>query len=444
MAAWARKRFSGWGRIHQADSLAARPERMAEVARAMADAGADTLLAFGAGRSYGDAAINSSGRTLITRRLDRVLELDAARGTLVAEPGVTFRELIDVCLRAGFKPPVVPGTGFATLGGGIANDVHGKNHHQAGSLGQHVEWLDLRLPNGDLQRVSLQTNERLFRATLGGLGLTGIVERACIRLAAAPSNAVRVRKRRVRDLDDFLAGFDAERERSHYVVGWIDALARGRDLGRGILESAEMAGASVPPSTRKPKRVPLDFPAFALNGFSVRAFNWFYGRHVPASGSDAVMPYTDFLFPLDAIHEWNRIYGKRGFRQFQCVVPFETGRAALKQLLETIGRSNRGSFLAVLKAMGQAGVGYLSFPMPGYTLALDFPNGSGVAAFIAGLEEIVCDHGGRVYLAKDSTLSAQRFARMYPAADEYRNTLAQIDPQGRMRSDLAVRLGLRS
>jgi decaprenylphospho-beta-D-ribofuranose 2-oxidase len=445
MVAWARKNFTGWGRVTQAESLAARPERMAEVARAMAEAGDDTLLAFGAGRSYGDTAINSRGRTLITRRLDRVLELDPARRTLVAEPGVTFREMIDVCLRAGFKPPVVPGTGFATLGGGIANDVHGKNHHQAGSLGQHIEWLDLRLPGGELRRVTPTGNDTLFRATIGGLGLTGVIERACIRVAAASSDAVEVRKRRIRDLDDFLAAFAAERDRSHYVVGWIDALAKGRGLGRGILETAVvMAPVSVGPSKRAAKRVPIDFPGFALNSMSVRAFNWLYGRHVPKAGSSAIVPYTDFLFPLDAVHDWNRIYGKRGFRQFQCVVPFETGRVALQQLLTTIAAANRGSFLAVLKAMGPQGVGYLSFPMPGYTLALDFPNTSGVAEFIGTLEDIVCDHGGRVYLAKDSTLSAARFARMYPLANEYRRALAELDPQGRMRSDLAVRLGLRS
>ncbi len=442
MTRWAAKQFTGWGRVSTVDSLAARPERLSDVARALADAGNATLLAFGSGRSYGDAALNSHGRTIVTRRLDRFLGFDATTGLLTAEPGVTFGEIIDTFLPLGFTAPVVPGTGFATLGGGVANDVHGKNHHQVGSLGQHLEWFDLRLPHGELRRVDAQNEPLLFRATLGGLGLTGIIERICMRLKPVTSNAVRVRKRRIRDLDQFIEEFEREKSGAHYVVGWIDALAKGAAMGRGILEVASPAEQSLVRSVRKARRVPFDLPGFALNPVSVKAFNWFYGRHVSSTGIERVQPYHEFLFPLDALHDWNRIYGKRGFRQFQCVVPFEAGREALLKILEKISTAGRGSFLAVLKAMGPAGLGCLSFPMPGYTLALDFPNGAGVTEFMAGLEKIVCDYGGRIYLAKDSTLSADRFMRMYPQAGEFVEALKQIDPMRRMQSDLSVRLGL--
>jgi len=444
MVAWAQTVFSGWGRVTSGESFAARPERLAEIPRAIAEARDSTLIAFGAGRSYGDAAINSSGRTLITRRLDRFLDFDPNAQLLTAEPGVTFIDAVRTLLPRGFMMPVVPGTGFATLGGGVANDVHGKNHHQVGSLGQHLEWLDLRLPTGELRRISSDHDPELFQASVGGLGLTGIIERLCVRIIRVPSNAVLVRKRRIAHLDEFLAAFDAERDRSPYVVGWIDALATGSSLGRGILETATPAAQSIEFVKRGTKRVPVDFPGFALNGLSVRAFNAVYRRHVNSAGSQSVCQYEDFLFPLDAVHDWNRIYGKRGFRQFQCVVPFERGRQALAQMLEHIAKANRGSFLAVLKAMGSAGLGCLSFPMPGYTLALDFPNEPGVVEFMNKLERIACEHGGRIYLAKDSTVGPDDFKRMYPRNEEFAALLARVDPERRMRSDMSVRLGMRT
>jgi decaprenylphospho-beta-D-ribofuranose 2-oxidase len=443
MPRWAEKELAGWGRVCRATSRVARPERVADLARLMQDADARSLLARGGGRSYGDAALNAAGGTVDMSRLDRFLAFDPANGQLVVEAGATFSEILETFLPRGFIPPVMPGTGLVTMGGAVANDVHGKNHHQAGSFGQHLEWLDLRLPSGEVRRIGPQDTV-LYRATVGGVGLTGIIERVCLRLAPVPSNAVRVRKRRVRDLDEHLAALREEQERSPYVVGWIDALARGRDLGRGILEAAAPSDEGVASARASMRRVPFDFPAATLNGFTVRAFNRLYYSRVPARGSESVLPYPTFLFPLDAVHDWNRIYGKRGFHQFQCVVPFEAGAAALRQLLEPIAASGHGSFLAVLKAMGPAGAGYLSFPRPGYTLALDFPNAPGATELIARLERIACDHGGRTYLAKDATLSAELMRRMYPQWQEMQTALAEIDPQGRMQSDLARRLQLRA
>jgi decaprenylphospho-beta-D-ribofuranose 2-oxidase len=443
MPVWASKELSGWGRVLRATSPTARPERIADLERALADVGDDSLLAYGAGRSYGDAALNSMGRSIVMRRLDRFLDFDQASGRLVAEAGATFADVVAVFMPRGFIAPVAPGTGFATLGGGVANDVHGKNHHQAGSLAQHVEWLDLRLPGGELRRVEPRRDVGLFKATVGGVGLTGIVERLCLRLKPVPSNAVLVRTRRIRNLDAFLEAFIEERDRSEYVVGWIDALARGRELGRGVLEAASPSAEGVPRQRRKAWCVPVDLPGFALNPLSVRAFNSAYYARVPQQGREQRQSYERFLFPLDAVHDWNRFYGKRGFHQFQCVVPFEAGRAALVAMLELTSRAGRGSFLAVLKALGPAGTGYLSFPQPGYTLALDFPNARGASELIDRLQQIACDHGGRVYLAKDSNLRPEDLRLMYPELAKFQEVLAEIDPHGRMQSDLARRLRLR-
>jgi decaprenylphospho-beta-D-ribofuranose 2-oxidase len=443
MPVWAEKELSGWGRVLRARSAAARPERIRDLETIVAGALGDSLLAYGAGRSYGDAALNSGGRSVIMSRLNRFLAFDPQSGMLVAEAGATFGEVLDTFLPLGFAPPVVPGTGFATLGGGVANDVHGKNHHQAGSLGQHIEWLELRLPSGEVRHIEPARDEALFKATLGGIGLTGVIERICLRLERVPSNAVTVRKRRIENLDEFLAAFAEERDRSRYVVGWIDALASGASTGRGILEAASPAAEGVDSAPRKARRIPVDFPAFALNSLSVRMFNQVYWSRVPRAGLERRSAYREFLFPLDALHDWNRIYGKRGFHQFQCVVPFEEGPAALGKMLEMISKSGRGSFLAVLKAMGPAGLGYLSFPRPGYTLALDFANARGARELIAQLERLTCDHGGRTYLAKDSTLSAENLRRMYPDLERLQDVLAQIDPHMLMQSDMARRLRLR-
>jgi decaprenylphospho-beta-D-ribofuranose 2-oxidase len=444
MPTWAEREFTGWGRVFRASSEAARPERQAQVPALFASSEAHTLIPFGAGRSYGDAALNSGGRVILSERLDRMLELDDESCSLTVEAGVPMGYAVDLLLKRGFMLPVVPGTGFATFGGGLANDVHGKNHHQVGSFGDHVLWFDLYLPSGESKRVSRASDPELFAATVGGLGLTGFVGRICLRVERVGSNGMHVTKRRMQSLDEFLAAFEAEQARSSYVVGWIDALARGRHLGRGILETAEPSAQAVAPHAVRQARVPVDFPGWVLNPLSVRAFNELYFRRVPAKGVEQLLPARQFLFPLDAIHHWNRIYGKRGFHQFQCVVPYESGRVALISMLESIARNGRGSFLAVLKSMGPAGQGLLSFPMPGYTLALDFPNNAGAAEFIRSLEGIVLQHGGRTYLAKDSTLTPEVFKQMYPRHRQFAELLDRIDPNRVMRSNLAVRVGLRS
>jgi len=440
---WASVTLTGWGRARRAPCLAARPERMRDLRDAvLAPPAGRSLLAHGAGRSYGDVALNSQGAAVITRRLDRMLAFDAETGLLVSEPGVTFAELFRAFLPRGFAPPVSPGTGFATLGGAVANDVHGKNHHHAGSFGDHLAWVELLLADGRLVRASAEENAELFHATIGGIGLTGIVTALALRLVRVPSNALLVRRRRMGGLEDFLAAFEAAAGAT-YSVGWIDALADGASLGRGILETAEPIAEPIAPRPPRPRRVPFDLPSWSLNRLTVRGFNELYWRRVPEGGVERREAYERFLYPLDALLDWNRLYGRAGFHQFQCVVPFEGGAATLRRLLEAVAQGGgAASPLAVLKALGGAGRGLLSFPRPGWTLTLDMPARPDAPALHARLERITRDAGGRVYLAKDAMLSAEGFAAMYPDAARFRAIRAQIDPQGRFSSDLARRVGL--
>jgi decaprenylphospho-beta-D-ribofuranose 2-oxidase len=422
---------------------ACRPERGAEAAEALAASGDGGVIAYGAGRSYGDAALNDGGRAVLTARLDRILEFDPASGRIVCEPGVSFYDLLSTFAPRGYLTPVNPGTGFATIGGALANDVHGKNHDRAGSFGDHVEWFDLALPGGEQARVAEDTHPGLFAATIGGLGLTGIVLAICFRMVPVPSPAVRVSERRMPDLDAFLEGLEEVRRDRTYSVGWIDALSSGRHLGRGILEAADAAEQGPPLAKASQRPVPIDFPPWVMNPLTIAAFNELYYRRIPRGGRERVRPVDQFFYPLDSLSEWNRLYGKRGFYQFQCVLPEADSRAGLVALLEEIIRLRSASFLAVLKTLGGEGRGYLSFPMRGHTLALDFPRRRGADELLARLERITLDHGGRVYLAKDARLSAAGFAAMYPKLPRFREVLDEIDPQGVMASDLARRLGIR-
>lgn len=434
-------KLEGWGRFTHADCAAARPERFAEaVAGFSAETGQMGICLYGAGRSYGDCALNSGGAALITNRLDRIIGFDAQTGIVEVEPGVDFRRLVEVFLPRGWLVPVTPGTGFATIGGAVAHDVHGKNHELDGSFGQHVTALDLLLPDAACRTITPSDGD-LFAATVGGAGLTGFITRIAFRMKRVPGGQVRVRERRAANLDAFLSAMQ-DAAGAAYAVGWIDAAARGAALGRGILETAEPASGSFVQPPERARRVPMEFPSIVLNPLSVAVFNEAYFRRVPPDGRTRAVPWRTFLYPLDAIHDWNRIYGRRGFVQFQCVVPFETGARALRDLLELISASHQASFLAVLKRMGAGRAGFLSFPMPGYTLALDFPRGAGLEALYAKLCAITLDAGGRVYLAKDALLDAATFRRMYAEFPRFAAVRQSVDPGRHIQSDMARRLGL--
>ena len=441
---WAQINLTGWGRTSGGAMTACRPERVSELRERVREGPADGgRIAYGAGRAYGDAALNSQGRVILTRRLNRMLAFDGESGLLEAEPGVTFNDLLAVFLRRGWLVPATPGTAFATLGGAVANDIHGKNHDRVGSFGDHLTWIDLMLPSGEIVRTTDSERPELFRATIAGLGLTGVIVGIGLRLMRVPSSAVRVRERRCRDLDAFLAALAEARQRATYSVGWIDGLAKGRELGRGLLEEAEPASEAVPDTPQRARRVPMDAPGSLLNPITIGLFNAAYYRRVPVGGRERIVPYRRFLYPLDAISDWNRIYGRGGFFQFQCVLPDASAPRAIRLLLEEIAGSGRASFLAVLKTLGAEGRGYLSFPMRGYTLALDFPRRGGVEDVLRRLERLTLDHGGRIYLAKDAVLSPEGFRAMYPKLPEFQAVLDAIDPEQRLNSDMARRLKIR-
>jgi decaprenylphospho-beta-D-ribofuranose 2-oxidase len=293
-------------------------------------------------------------------------------------------------------------------------------------------------------RISPKERPEWFAATVGGVGLTGVIVRLCLGLVRAPSAWVTKHEHRIADLDQFFEALEANRARSTYSVGWIDTTARGASLGRGILETADPAvGSGLKAPVRRTRAVPMDFPNGALNFWSVKLFNQFYWRRVPPGGRVRTVPLEDFLLPLDALDRWNRIYGRRGFYQFQCVLPDAEAQRGAPRLLEAVAKTRRASFLSVLKTLGDEGLGYLSFPIRGYTLALDFPNAPGVDDLLARLERITLDHGGRVYLAKDARLSPEGFAAMYPKLERFREALRELDPEGRIQSDLARRLRIR-
>lgn len=445
MTRWADIPLTGWGRLAAPSASVARPERAAGFKEAVAEAlrSGDGLLMRGAGRSYGDQATLEGGRAVMTLRLDRVLSFDKNTGAIEVEAGCDFERLVDAFAPQGWIPPAIPGAANVSMGGAVANDVHGKNHHVDGSFGDHVDWIELIKPSGEICRLSADAadpaEQTLFRATIGGMGLTGAICRIGFRMIETPGASARVTESRAPDLEAQLSAL--EKSEARYSVAWIDAMGTGLNLGRGLVEEAELSGA--PPRGEKTgkKSVPFDAPGALLSSPVVRIFNETRYRLVPAAGREVLKPLTTFLFPLDAISDWNRLYGKRGFRQFQCVLPPDRSEAGLAALLERAAAARAASPLAVLKRMGHAGRGMLSFPAEGYTLAMDFPNRPGVEDLIKDLYAITEKHEGRIYLAKDSLLDAKALDRMYPEAGEFRKALQEIDPSGRMRSDMAARLG---
>ncbi len=433
---WKTTEYTGWGRALRARADLARPERQSALAALTAKTPAPAI---GQLRSYGDVALNNGGRAIDMTRLDRILGFDEESGVVEVEAGVRIGDLGLAFASRGWIAPVMPGTGFATIGGCIANDVHGKNHHVAGSFGQHLVEITL-LQQGRKRRLTPERTPDLFRATVGGLGQTGIIASAKLRLMPCPGDMMVLTERRIDGWDEFLAMLDSSR--ANYTVGWIDATAKGAWLGRGILEEGEIT-SGVSPTRGRAREVPFDAPQWALSAPVVRLFNEAYFRRVPARGRTTVKPISAPFFPLDKIHNWNRLYGKRGFHQFQCVVPVAEA-PALRRMLERIANSGLASPLAVLKRMGEGRAGYLSFPMEGYTLAVDFPNRPAAVALIAELERMTEEAGGRIYFAKDALTSPERVRRMYPEHEKWLKAVTRADPEGHLITDMVRRLKLRS
>ncbi|MCF2869794.1 FAD-binding oxidoreductase [Octadecabacter sp. G9-8] len=421
--------YTGWGRALRAKGILTRPDTPSAL---KADAPAT-----GNRRSYGDAPLNSGGTAMDMTRLDRIIAFDRETGVLTVEAGITLGELARLLAPQGWLPAVMPGTGFATVGGAIAMDVHGKNHHIAGSFCRHVTAITLIQ---DKPRKITPKSGALWKATCGGLGQTGIIAQATLQLTRARGDMMLVSERRATDWDHHIALLDASD--APYTVGWIDATATGDALGRGIVEEGETC-RGLRPSARGTKKIPMDAPHWALSGPIVKAFNAAYYRRVPKSGRTVVRTIQDFFFPLDKIHDWNRLYGKRGFHQFQCVVPLDQS-GALRDMMKMIARSGLASPLAVLKRMGEGREGYMSFPMEGYTLAVDFPNRPQARRLIAKLEAATVAAGGRLYLAKDALSSGDAIKAMYPDTPKWARTVAKADPDGHLQTDMTRRLDLRT
>lgn len=418
-------RHLAWGRVHRCAHSVSRPRGVAEARAALAARGHRSLLPYGLGRSYGDCCLNPDGVLLETRGLDRLLSFDAERGIVHCEAGVSLADLLVTVVGRPAPDggvwflPVTPGTRFVTVGGAIANDVHGKNHETAGSFGHHLIDLLLLRSDGTIVRCAHDENADLFRATIGGLGLTGLILEARLQLVSVPSLWLENEDLRFEDLEGFFRLAEDSRGWT-YTVAWIDCLARGRSLGRGIFSRARhLNDRRPPPPAPRPPRVtvPFDPPISPLNPLTLRLFNTlFYHRLGPRGRRVGVMPFDRVLYPLDGLAEWNRLYGPRGFFQYQCVVPPDGAFSTIARLLETIARTKQGSFLAVLKTLGdRPAPGLLSFPMHGVTLALDFPNrGQPTLALMDALDDIVLAAGGRLYPAKDGRLPAQVFRAGYP------------------------------
>jgi len=382
------------------------------------------VLPYGLGRSYGDSCLNDGGTLLAARGLSRFISFDPATGVLRCEAGVTLAEILDFAVPQGWFLPVTPGTKFVTLGGAIANDVHGKNHFADGTFGRHVRAFELLRSDGARLLCTPDKNSDHFRATIGGLGLTGLLTWAEVQLKRIHNPFIEAETIRFGGLEEFYE-LNAASERDYlYTVAWIDILATGRNLGRGIYFRGNHA-APIPggmPTLRRPLElaVPVDAPGWVLNPTTVRAFNFVIYRKQLRNVKAGITTIDPFFYPLDTIHDWNRIYGKRGFLQWQCVVPMGSG--AIGPILAEIARSREGSFLVVLKTFGPLrSPGMLSFPRPGITLALDFRNrGEPTFSLLDRLDRIVRESGGAIYPAKDARMSADTFRRSFPKLDEFR------------------------
>jgi len=449
----------GWGRMSRSRCRVLQPRGVEDVLEALASHAPQTgVIARGAGRSYGDAAQNDGGDVLDMTGLDRIVSIDGERGLITAQAGVTIAKLMASLAAHGLTLPVVPGTRHVTLAGAIASDIHGKNHHRDGGLARHVAAISLCTPAGGLTEVSPETDPDLFYATLGGMGLTGVVVEATLRAESLPSPWVAADVDRTDGLEQTLELMSGS-ERHRYSVAWLDLLADGSKMGRAIVSRADpLGGDAATPAARGPRaagsaypaalsrrpafEVPRGFPAALLRPTSMRTFNALRWRATPHRERERPLALAPYFFPLAALGEWNRLYGPHGLIQYQFVIP-SGEEAALVRCFELMRARRLPVYLAVFKRFGAAFGGPLSFPLEGWTLAADLPAAApGLRAALDELDEVVAGCGGRVYLTKDARLRRKTMAAMYPELDRFDAQRSRVDPEGILRSDLARRLGL--
>ena len=447
-----RARLWGWGHTKPTMAEEVSVDR-AGVAGAVKEAGERGILARGLGRSYGDAAQNGGGLVLhLTSDASEVV-LNPTTGFVTVGAGVSIDQLLRVIVPRGFFIPVTPGTRFVTIGGAIASDIHGKNHHVDGSIGNHIESITMVLADGSTTVIGPRHNPALFWATVGGMGLTGVMLDASIRLLPVETSRMRVDTSRLADLDDLMASMSQGDDDVRYSVAWIDLVAKGRHLGRSVLSRGDHATLDeldarqgVAPLAYGPRQLasvpPLVPPMGVLNHATVAAFNEFWFRKAPSHRVGEIQGIGAFFHPLDFVGAWNRLYGTRGMVQYQFVVPFGEEQA-MRTVVERLSASGAASFLAVLKRFGAANPAPLSFPRAGWTLALDLPGGSrGLDDLLHGLDRVVLDAGGRHYFAKDAHMTHEAVRRGYPRLEEWKAIRDQVDAHRVWQSDLARRLGL--
>lgn len=447
-----RQRLAGWGRTAPTSATVRRARTVTDLREAVLEAGDRGVVARGLGRSYGDAAQNAGGLVLDMTGLGRIHAVDAETGLVDVDAGVSLDTLMRTLLPFGLWVPVLPGTRQVTVGGAIAADVHGKNHHVAGSFGNHLAWLDLLTADGEVRHLTPEADDSsLFWATVGGMGLTGVVLRAAIRTQPTETAYFSVDTERAADIDDLMSRLSEGDEDYPYSVAWFDSISTGSSLGRAVLTRGRAATLEDLPAALRsqPLRfdapqlgaVPPGLPSGLVNRLTGRAFNEVWYRRAPVLRRGEIQNITTFFHPLDVVRDWNRVYGRRGFCQYQFVVPLGQ-EDVFRRCTETIAGSGHVSCLNVLKRFGDGNRSPLSFPMAGWTLAVDLPVRPGLDRLFADLDAMVLEAGGRVYLAKDSRLSPATLRRMYPRLEEFRRVRKDVDPSGVFRSDLARRLDL--
>ena len=445
---FAKQVLSGWGNYQPKPCLVARPEKEQDLIEILKNKNSETLISRGCGRSYGDVAINENGNIISHQRLDRMLAFDEKNQVLECESGVLLDDILTTFVPRGLFLPVTPGTRFVSIGGAIANDVHGKNHHCDGSFGNWVESLRLLTADGTILECSPSNNQEIFWATIGGVGLTGIILSAKFKLISISSPFLRLNTTRTRCIQETMELMKQTDEQYKYSVAWIDCLAKGKKLGRCVLMQAnhptaeDICSLPLPAPSKQAIGVPCYAPQFLLNPLTVSTFNTLYYRLHP-NKAEKWTHYEPYFYPLDTVSNWNRIYGKRGFLQYQVSFPLDKSENLIR-LLEHIQRSGIGSFLSVLKLFGEPNKGLLSYPFRGFTLALDVPANEKTRKLLKRWDKWVAEAGGRLYLAKDAVADADTIHTMYPGIKKLREVKQLIDPQGRFQSSLSRRLKLLS